>query len=115
MDEDDAASFASIDDLEGEFPYIMPYELTRASLLDDEGKTHFMELSKLAEKDPEFYKYLQENDQELLKFDPNDEKDEAETDLEMEAGILEDEEKQTPILTATTLKGWQKALLEVFQ
>lgn len=73
-----------------------------------------MELSKLAEKDPEFFKYLQENDQELLKFDPNDERDESDADLEMEAGIPEDEDEQTPILTAETLKGWQRALLEVF-
>lgn len=73
-----------------------------------------MELSKLAEKDPEFFKYLQENDQELLTFDPNDERGESEADLEMEAGIPEDEDEQTPILTAETLKGWQRALLEVF-
>lgn len=73
-----------------------------------------MELSKLAEKDPEFYKYLQENDQELLNFDPNNGRDEPEEDLEMEAGIPEDEEEQTPILTAEILKGWQKALLQVF-
>ena len=73
-----------------------------------------MELSKLAEKDPEFYKYLQENDQELLNFDLNDGRDESEDDLEMEAGVPEGGEEQTPVLTAEILKGWQKALLEVF-
>ena len=91
----------------------MPYSLTQPRLPDAEGKTHLVELSKLAEKDPEFYKYLQDNDQELLKFDPNDGGDESDEDLEMEAGIPEDEEEQTPILTVETLRGWQKALLEV--
>lgn len=68
-----------------------------------------MELSKLAEKDPEFYKYLQENDRELLNFNPNGVEDEDEV-----MSDAEDEESQAiPALTKDILQQWQKALLEV--
>ncbi|KAF8556773.1 Noc2-domain-containing protein [Imleria badia] len=89
----DDASFASVDDLE------------------DEGAAHMHELSKLAEKDPEFYKYLQENDRDLLEFGPEDavededDEDDDEEDVEMESETL-------PILTKDILRGWQKALLD---
>lgn len=60
----------------------------------------------MAEKDPEFYKYLQENDKELLEFDPNA--------LEVDESPETDEMRDTiPILTKETLMAWQKALLEV--
>ncbi|KAJ7584843.1 Noc2-domain-containing protein [Mycena floridula] len=88
----DDASFASIDEL------------------DDEGKSHMLELSKLAEKDPEFYKYLQENDRELLDFDAtavnDDDEDEMAVDDEMSGQV------QVPILTNDILRKWQRALLE---
>ncbi|KAJ7041198.1 Noc2-domain-containing protein [Mycena alexandri] len=93
----DDASFASLDEL------------------DEEGETHLEELSKLAEKDPEFYKYLQENDQELLNFNPNtagaedsEDDDEAPADGDDPMG----EAAHTPILTKTILRNWQKSLLE---
>ncbi|KAI5120624.1 hypothetical protein M0805_009384 [Coniferiporia weirii] len=97
-DEDDNASFASVDDLE-----------------DDEAAAHKLELEKLAEQDPEFYKYLQENDQELLDFEaPGDGEDDDE-DEDMEEDAMEDgedEEVKAPALTKEILRRWQKALLE---
>jgi nucleolar complex protein 2 len=75
-----------------------------------------IELSKLAEKDPEFYKYLQENDKELLNFKP-EEADTAISDEDMEAGIPDEDEDEDeppiPILTIDILKSWQTAILKV--
>jgi nucleolar complex protein 2 len=67
-------------------------------------------MSKIAEKqDPEFFKYLQENDPELLNFDPK-------ADVQSENGDGDDpmeEDERIPVLTKEHLKTWQRALLEV--
>ena len=39
---------------------------------DDDEETHKKDLGQLAKKDPEFFKYLQENDSELLDFEEGD-------------------------------------------
>lgn len=86
----------------------LPHSLEVLRRTTDEGAEHMTELTKLAEKDPEFYKYLQENDKELLDFDPDaqdDEMDEDDEDIESE--------EVAPVLTLPVLKKWAKALLEV--
>lgn len=81
----------------------------------DEGAAHLIELSELAKKDPEFYKYLQENDRELLEFNPgeddlrSDEEDEGE-DIDMDQTR---KAERAPVLTKKKLQRWQKSLLEV--
>ncbi|KAG2123423.1 Noc2-domain-containing protein [Suillus clintonianus] len=101
-DEEDVAddqSFASVDDLE------------------DQGTTHMLELAQLAEKDPEFYKYLQENDRELLDFNATQE---GRDEMDDEDDVMDDDDddgddemgEELPILTTDILKTWQKALLE---
>jgi len=80
----------------------------------EEGENHLLELSKLAEKDPEFYKYLQENDQELLNFNPTAIHDAESSDDEGEDEDVDmEEEEQVPVLTKDHLKQWQKSLLQV--
>ena len=75
----------------------------------DEGKAHMLELAQLAEKDPEFYKYLQENDRELLEFEDGEE----DISVDEEEEGPEVPEDKVPRLTMAILKKWQKALLEV--
>lgn len=76
---------------------------------DDEGREHLLELSNLAEKDPEFYKYLQENDKDLLDFDPDAAEDVEDEDME------DAEPESVPPLTKEILQKWQKSILEVRQ
>lgn len=89
------------------------YPRIQADAAIDEGDAHLHELSQLAQKDPEFYKYLQENDRELLEFNPNSARQHG--DMEgIEDGVESDDELElTPILTKDVLRRWQKALLEV--
>lgn len=73
------------------------------------------ELSALAKKDPEFYKYLQDNDRELLDFKttgPSAGEEDASMD-EAEESNEEEKGEEIPQLTSQIIRGWQKGILEV--
>lgn len=76
--------------------------LEELDVSDDEG-AHIQDLARLREKDPEFFRYLQENDKELLDFG-GDEPAELEPEPEPESHV------QT--VTPAMLSVWQSSLLK---
>ncbi|KAG2548157.1 hypothetical protein PVAP13_9KG149000 [Panicum virgatum] len=64
--------------------------------MDEEDEQHAAELKRLSEKDPEFYKYLEENDKGLLEFDDDEIEDDQETGIsDAEEPVPKDELKQS--------------------
>ncbi|GAA6036291.1 hypothetical protein JCM8097_001647 [Rhodosporidiobolus ruineniae] len=106
-----------------------------SNLSDDDASSnasagqHMADLRALAEKDPDFFKYLQENDAELLDFDEDapmdgaaedddeddeDDEDEEEEDLKSKkkGKGKEVQRKKANVLTKELLRSWQKSILE---
>jgi nucleolar complex protein 2 len=112
----DNDDFASVDDLDGMLHSLTILLSSDEASHTEEGEAHIVQLSNLAEKDPEFYKYLQENDHELLDFNPGSAPHVSVSDDEHEEAEEEGdamEEDRLPVLTKQALRKWQKALLEV--
>ena len=75
---------------------------------DEEGMNHLEQLSKLAEKDPEFYKYLQENDKELLDFNPNAIEDDEDEEEDEDEDV---QDETVPVLTKTPFSSGRRPCL----
>lgn len=82
---------------------------------------HKGQLESLKEKDPEFYKYLKENDAELLDFDDHGDLAEVDELSETEEGPAKKKKKskgsesdamKDNIVTMSEVKKWQKSLQE---
>ncbi len=85
---------------------------------DDEEVHHMKTLEGLKETDPEFYKYLQQNDKELLAFGKNKDSDEKEDEdnegeKETEEEELEAAHKTGKRVNSKVLKAWATSALKV--
>ncbi|KAL4809290.1 Noc2p family-domain-containing protein [Aspergillus unguis] len=111
QEEEEESAASSEDEAEGEED---GSEISDA----DDAETHKGDLEALKSKDPEFYKYLQENDAELLEFgdlsevDALSEGEDEEEPAKKKKKKAAKEEEPSADLTIATVKKWQKSMEE---
>ncbi|KAJ1294992.1 hypothetical protein BS78_01G188800 [Paspalum vaginatum] len=72
------------------------------------AKQHVAQLKRLQEKDPEFYKYLEDFDKELLEFDDDEIEDDHETEVSHEEELVSEEEPKLSVkpITMEMVDSW---------
>ncbi|WVZ59475.1 hypothetical protein U9M48_009609 [Paspalum notatum var. saurae] len=72
------------------------------------AKQHVAQLKRLQEKDPEFYKYLEDFDKELLEFDDDEIVDDHETEVSHEEEFVSEEEPKPSVkpITMEMVDSW---------
>ncbi|KAI6251346.1 Nucleolar complex protein 2 [Erysiphe necator] len=114
------------DNIQFETPVIDGSDLSDSEK-EESGEEDDIGMSKdimdgLAEKDPEFYKYLKENDPDTLDFDENSSLSELNVTSALDeekprkkrkkTNLSEDEETESSIIQIATVEKWTKAMTE---
>jgi len=111
------------EDQEAPAPKKLVRDEDAVSASEDESGDFQGQLDALAEKDPEFYKYLKENDAELLDFDEDadfaevdqlsdDEEEETTKQSKKHKANREDELADVSVVTMAMVKKWKSSLAE---
>ncbi|TIB89205.1 Noc2-domain-containing protein [Wallemia mellicola] len=88
--------------------------------VEQDEKSHAEAIKNLSKTDPEFFKFLQENDKNLLEFDESDDEqedgeddagDNSDDDEAAALAEMEDSQSKTTKLTNKMLRDWQRAII----
>ncbi|KAJ1330710.1 hypothetical protein BSLG_009162 [Batrachochytrium salamandrivorans] len=74
---------------------------------DEDAMTHMQQMELLKKKDPKFYQYLKENDQELLDFAASDDDDDDQDKDGSDAGTSDDESGSAILVTPAMVREWR--------
>jgi nucleolar complex protein 2 len=121
VEEEDEDSDSSAASSSSELAHVPMDDLDSDDESQDGLEGHKEDLEALKEKDPEFYKYLKDNDAELLEFEENaefptlssdDSEEERPKKKKKQTQSVQEEEKDSTDVTIPMVEKWRKAMAE---